>query len=98
MGAVRADCGRHDLAVVDDEALADRVDVLVAGHDQALVGGLADLIGAELVRLGETDAGARDDDDSGGACRYKGHPVADASTEKAGMVLPDTPTAACYLH
>jgi hypothetical protein len=35
--------------------------------DQTPVGGLADLVGAELVRLGERHAGARDDHDSGSA-------------------------------
>src|SRR6266536_3301230 len=95
MGAVRADRGRHDLAAGDDEALADRVDVLVIGHDQALAGGLADPVGAELVRLGERDTGTGDDD-SRGACGDEGYPAADAST--TGMVLLDTPTAACYLH
>jgi hypothetical protein len=68
--AVRADRGGHDLAVIDDEALADRVDVLVAGQDQALVGGLADLVGAELVRRGDSDTGANGEDgESGGAGR-----------------------------
>ena len=97
MGAVRADRGRHDLAVVDDQASADRLDVLVAGDDLALVGGLADLVGAELVGLGESDAGAGGNDESGRGGRDEVRPAAFASTEKAETVLLGTPTA-CYLH
>ena len=63
MGAVRADRGRHDLAVVDDEAVADRVDVLVAGDDLALAGGLADLVGAELAWVEATAMPVAGDDE-----------------------------------
>jgi hypothetical protein len=41
---------------------ADRAEVLVAGYDLALVGGLADLLGAELLRRGESDAGTEGDE------------------------------------
>ncbi|MGW4593391.1 hypothetical protein ACWEKJ_39250 [Amycolatopsis thermoflava] len=49
------DAGDHP---VQDQAVADRVDVLVRGDDLAPVGDLAHLVVAELLGLRDTGAGA----------------------------------------
>ena len=60
---------------------------------------VADLLGAELVRRGESDAGTDGDEgESGGAGRCEAYPAALDSTEKTGTVLLDTLSMARYLH
>ena len=50
------------LPLLMTQSITDRVDVLVTGYDQALISGLADLVGAERMRGRVRDPGAGADD------------------------------------
>jgi hypothetical protein len=91
--AVRADRGRHDLALLEDETVADRLDVLVGRDDLTLVGHLPDLVVAEAGRRGDRGAGQGHRD--GGSARCDQWYSAPEGTWRALFV---TPAAACYLH
>src|SRR5262249_20766989 len=85
------DRGGHDLAAVDDQAIADRLDELVAGDELALVGVLTDRVGLQRVRRGETNTGAgRDQTDRGADDRAAPGPAETASL--------GSPSMAHYLH
>ncbi|KDN82231.1 hypothetical protein KCH_59400 [Kitasatospora cheerisanensis KCTC 2395] len=102
VGAVRADHGGHDLALVDHQPLAVRGDVLVAGDQFAPVVDLADQVGAERVGLREADARAGRQDDRGGGGGDQGPASAPAACRaragKSGDTLPVTDTTTCDLH
>src|SRR5581483_8428817 len=95
--AVRADRRAHDLALVDHQAGADRLDVLVARDDLALAGQLADMLGAELRGRRGADGGTGENE------RDRGHAdlgEASSATPAVGntLRLPDRPSTARYLH
>ena len=94
---IRADGGAHELAELGEQPVTDRLDDLVVGDDQALLDGLANLVGAEPDGRTDSDAGPGEDEgDRGPADRGQAQL---ATAEAAGKRrLPGPPAMAFYLH